>query len=102
MRHEEAWKRLPDLLDDRDESALLAHVSACADCQRQLFLLGRIDRLLRDGAGANAKARRRRSARRGLLVGAAGVAAAAGLMLALFIPQQARAHEFMLRTASGK
>jgi hypothetical protein len=48
MNHEEASMRLPDLLDDRDDAALLAHVQACADCQRQLFLLGRIDRLLRD------------------------------------------------------
>src|SRR5262249_59740944 len=50
VRHEEAWTRLPDLLDDRDDAALLAHVRACAACQRQLFRLGRVDRLLRDHA----------------------------------------------------
>jgi anti-sigma-K factor RskA len=50
VTHEEAWTRLPDLLDDRDDPALLAHVQVCADCQRQLFLLGRVDRLLRDRA----------------------------------------------------
>src|SRR5262249_10294253 len=60
VTHEEAWTRLPDLLQDRDDSALLAHVRACPDCQRQLFLLGRVDRLLR----ANLDAELPRSARR--------------------------------------
>ena len=39
MRHEQASTRLPDLLEDRDDAALLAHVRECPDCQRQLFLL---------------------------------------------------------------
>src|SRR5439155_975305 len=39
VRHEEAWTRLPDLLDDRDDAALLTHVRACADCHGQIFLL---------------------------------------------------------------
>ena len=55
MRHDEAWTRLPDLLDDRDDAELLAHVRACADCQRQLFLLGRVDRILRHTAGTSAR-----------------------------------------------
>jgi hypothetical protein len=59
MRHEEAWRRLPDLLDDRDDAALLAHVRTCARCQRQLFLLGRVDRLLRDSASQHRSARKR-------------------------------------------
>jgi hypothetical protein len=103
MRHGEAWKRLPDLLDDRDEAAaLLAHVRVCADCQRQLFLLGRVDRLLREGSAAQVAARKSRPALRSLLVGVAALAAAAGLMLALFLPQQTRTHALMLRTASGQ
>ena len=32
MRHEDAWQRLPDLLDDRDDPDLLGHVRGCADC----------------------------------------------------------------------
>ena len=102
MRHEEAFKRLPDLLDDRDDAGLLAHVRVCADCQRQLFLLGRVDRMLRDSASAPGAAGRRWPAARHLLAAAAVVAAAAAAMLALFLPQKAHTHEFMLRTASGR
>ena len=101
MRHEEAWKRLPDLLDDRDDAGLLAHVRACAECQRQLFLLGRVDRLLQDGASARGSTRRRRPLSLRLLAAAATLAAAAA-MLTLFVPTHARAHAFMLRTASGQ
>ena len=97
MRHEEAWRRLPDLLDDRDDVVLLAHVRACSACQRQLFLLGR---LLRDRAPAQRSARKRPHAR--IIAAAAAVAAVAAATLALFLPQQARTHEFMLRTASGR
>ena len=102
MRHEEAFKRLPDLLDDRDDGGLLAHVRACADCQRQLFLLGRLDRILRDSAQAQGAARRRWPTARQLLAAAAVATAAAAAMLALLLPQKAHPHEFMLRTASGR
>ncbi len=102
MRHEEAFKRLPDLLDDRDDAGLLAHVRACADCQRQLFLLGRVDRMLRNSASAGAAAPRRRPAARQLLAAAAVVVAAAAATLALFLPPKAHTHAFMLRTASGR
>ena len=101
MKHEEAWGRLPDLLEDRDDPGLLAHVRACPDCQRQLFLLGRVDRMLHDGAAARRPERKRPAARR-LLAGAAAAAAAVAAMLALLLPQEARTHEFMLRTASGR
>lgn len=90
--------RLPDLLDDRDDAALLAHVRDCADCQRQLFLLGRVDRLLRDRA--EARRPRRRLRRMGLLAATAAAAAVAAL-LALFLPGQSTAHAFTLRTAGG-
>ena len=102
MRHEEAFKRLPDLLDDRDDGGLLAHVRACADCQRQLFLLGRVDRMLRDRATPSGSAGRRWPTARQLLAAAAVVSAAAAATLALFLPQKAQPHEFLLRTVSGR
>jgi hypothetical protein len=102
VRHEEAWTRLPDLLKDRDDAGLLAHVRVCADCQRQLFLLGRVDRLLRDDAAANAASRKRRRLLRGPLAAAATVAAAAAILLALELPQHGRSEAFVLRTASGR
>jgi hypothetical protein len=102
VRHEEAFKRLPDLLDDRDAAGLLEHVRACVDCQRQLFLLGRVDRMLRDNASAQGAAGRRWPTVRQLLAAAAVAAAAAATALALFLPQTAHPHEFLLRTASGR
>jgi len=102
VRHEDAWTRLPDLLDDRDDAALLAHVRACADCQRQLFLLGRVDRLLRDHAAARGATRTSRLTAGRTLASVVAVAAAAAAMLALLVPHHGRAHEFMFRTASGQ
>ena len=99
MRHEEAWQRLPDLLEDRDDTNLLAHVRDCADCQRQLFLLGRVDRLLRDQARTRHP---RRHARWALAAVAALAAAAAVVLLALIVPRGSYAHEFVLRTPSGR
>jgi hypothetical protein len=99
VNHAEAWARLPDLLDDRDDAALLAHVRGCADCQRQLFLLGRVDRLLRDCVVSRKP--RRRLGRMGLLAATAAPAAAA-VLLAVFLPGQRSAHGFTLRTAAGR
>jgi hypothetical protein len=101
MRHDEAWRRLPDLLDDRDDAGLLGHVGTCPACQRQLFLLGRVDRLLRERAPARRAARPRLSVGR-MAAGAVALAAVAAAMLVLFLPQPDRPHEFMLRTASGR
>jgi hypothetical protein len=101
VKHDDAWTRLPDLLDDRDDTSLLAHVRACPDCQRQLFLLGRVDRMLRESASARRSGRSRPSTRR-LLAAAASAAAVVALVLALVLPRQASTHEFMLRTASGR
>jgi hypothetical protein len=101
MRHEEAWRRLPDLLDDRDDTGLLAHVRACASCQRQLFLLGRVDRLLRDSASVQ-RSPHGRLTRVRVLAAVAALAAAVAATLALVLPQQSREHQFMLRTASGR
>jgi len=97
MRHEDAFRRLPDLLEDRDDADLLGHVRDCAECQRQLFLLGRVDRALRVGASAGRRPRRTRL----LVMAAAVVAAAAAAMLAVLLPSGAHQQPFMLRTSSG-
>jgi hypothetical protein len=102
VRHEEVWTRLPDLLEDRDDAALLAHLSGCADCQRQVFLLGRIDRLLRDGAAARGAPSTRRVSARRLLVGAVAAAVAIVAALLLLVPEHARPHTMVLRTTSGE
>jgi hypothetical protein len=100
MRHEDAFARLPDLLDDRDDVELLAHVRGCADCQRQLFLLGRVDRILRDKAGAPAGTRGR--LRHRFTVSAAAIGAAAALFVALLVLTQDGGRTMMFRTASGR
>ena len=85
MTHDEARDRLPDLLDDRDDRELLAHVNACHACQRQLFKLNRVDRILRANG---TQATRRRLSRRWYSVAVAAVAAAA---IILVVP--ARGHQ---------
>jgi hypothetical protein len=104
MRHEEAWTRLPDLLEDRDDAELLAHVRSCAACQRQLFLLGRVDRLLHDHAVRRSEAPRSQFLARRVLASAAAVAAvaaAAAVGLGLLLSQNTRTHDMVLRTGSG-
>jgi hypothetical protein len=98
VRHEDAWQRLPDLLDDRDDPTLLGHVRGCTDCQRQLFLLGRIDRLLRDEGSR----RRPPHHLRGAVAAIAAVAVAATVLLALGLPSGSHTHVFTLRTAAGR
>jgi ferric-dicitrate binding protein FerR (iron transport regulator) len=103
VRHEQAWKLLPDLLDDRDDPELLAHVRECADCQRQVFLLGRVDRFLRDAASdRQTTLGPRRRTRRLLLVAATVAAAAAAALLTPFASHHPGGHRMMLRTASGQ
>ena len=104
MTHEHAWTRLPDLLDDRDQPELLAHVAACHDCQRQVFLLGRVDRALRGSATLRRRERRRLRKGRWLRIPAGLVAAAiaAVLVLVLFVPRHDGVRQFTLRTAAGK
>jgi hypothetical protein len=100
MNHEEAFRRLPDLLDDRDDLTLLQHVRDCADCQRQLFLLGRIDRALRDSAPEK---KLTLSVRRAIAAGGVLVAAAAAaILLAVFVPSGSNAHAVVLRSAAGR
>lgn len=102
MRHEQAWKLLPDLLEDRDDPELLAHVRDCADCQRQVFLLGRVDRVLRVGASERqpAQARHRRSRSLALVAATVAVTVAAAL-LTPFVSHHRGGQRMMLRTASG-
>jgi hypothetical protein len=99
VRHEQAWPRLPDLLEDRDDPELLGHVRGCADCQQQLFLLGRVDRVLRDQARAR---RPRRHVRRTAAAVAALAAAAAVVLLVLLLPRGSHVQELALRTAAGR
>jgi anti-sigma-K factor RskA len=96
MTHDLAFERLPDLLLERDDPDLLAHVGSCHRCQRQLFLLSRVDRLLRQRR-PHARARRRP-----LALAIAGVAAAA-ITIAVVLPQRHAASpaRFALRTSGG-
>ena len=98
MKHEEAWQRLPDLLDDRDDSELLGHVRSCGECQRQVFLLGRVDRMLRDHSPARQSSHHLRLAIAAIVV----IAAVASVLLALLIPRGSGVHAFAFRTASGR
>lgn len=84
MTHDFAYERLPDLLFDRDDPDLLAHVGTCHRCQQQLFLLSRVDRLLRQRRPRPAAVSRRRS------LGALAIAAliAAAIAAALALPQR--------------
>jgi hypothetical protein len=103
MTHEHAWTRLPDLLDDRDQPELLTHVAACHDCQRRLFLLGRVDRALRGAAAARRKERRRIRKGRWLRFPFGLVAAAvAALLVVTFLPHHTALREFTLRAAAGQ
>jgi hypothetical protein len=101
VNHHEAWTRLPDLLDDRDDPGLLAHVRGCAECQRQLFLLGRVERVLR----VQAETRLPRRAPRGrFLAAAAAVAAvvAVAVLMSTLPLHDGRTNAFTLRTAAGR
>jgi hypothetical protein len=103
VTHEQAWTRLPDLLDDRDEPALLAHVQVCSECQRQLFLLGRVDRLLRDRAAALGSAcTRPHSVRsRAVLAAATAVVVVLAALLTFVASRPAAAHALTFRSGSG-
>jgi Anti-sigma-K factor rskA len=104
VTHERARTRLPDLLADRDEPELLAHVAACHDCQRQLFLLGRVDRALRGAASGRSSGRRRVRKLRWprLPSGLAAAAVAAAVVLMLLTPHENGLAQLTLRTASGQ
>ena len=97
MTHELASERLPDLLFDRDDPDLLAHVRSCHRCQRQLFLLSRVDRLLRQRR-PRAHARRRLFSALAL---ASAIAAAAAVVLLLPQRHNPATAQFALKTKAG-
>lgn len=82
MTHEAAWERLPDLLLDRDDRGLLAHVKSCHLCQARLFRLARVDRVLR---GNQAPSRQGRMRRQIVATAMASVVAAAAAAAAMFV-----------------
>lgn len=96
MTHELAYERLPDLLLDRDDPELLAHVGRCHRCQRQLFLLSHVDRLLR-------QRRKARRCWRSLAAPAIAVVAAAAIAAAIALPLRhaAAPARFALKTDGG-
>jgi hypothetical protein len=103
MNHDQAWQRLPDLLDDRDDAVLLAHVGECPACQRQLFLLGRVDRILRRDTPETSRLWRRRRRTRILAVsGAIPAAAAVAAALVVLHGRPAQAMAYTLHTAAGR
>jgi hypothetical protein len=99
VTHNAARERLPDLLFDRGDAALLAHMRECHDCQRQFFFLARIDRLLRQ-KGTKMRARRART--RYAFAATAAIAAAAIAAFALMLPRNhSTALSFTLRGVDG-
>jgi hypothetical protein len=103
MNHARAWQRLPDLLDDRDDTALLAHVSECPACQRQLFLLGRIDRILRhESPELPHRWRQRRGMRILATTGAIAAVASVAVLIVLVLARPPHAVAFTLRTPTGR
>ena len=98
MTHDAVWERLPDLLLDRDDGELLAHVNGCHECQRQLFRLARVDRILRRRAAEAARSGRVR--RRRVAAAAALVAAAAAVAVGTH-RDRAVTDGFTLRTHDG-
>jgi hypothetical protein len=102
VRHEQAWKLLPDLLEDRDNPELLDHVGDCPRCQRQLFLLGRVDRVLREAASAGRPSRGSALTLRRVLVAIVTVGALAAALVMLVVSHHGQGDEMMLRTAAGQ
>ena len=101
MTHERAWERLPDLLGSRDDAALLAHVAACHTCQRQLFLLSRVDRMLREARPKESGVARARRASLRIASLLAALGAVAGTAILAFARSPA-AHGFVLHAADGR
>jgi hypothetical protein len=101
MRHDAAWEHLPDLLVDRDDPQLVAHVADCHACQQQLFRLIRIDRMLRSvGRSPISRSTARLFAR--VIATVAVAAAAATVWLAQGTPANQQTIAFALHTADGR
>lgn len=103
MSHEHAWNRLPDLLLDRDDPDLLAHVAGCHECQRQLFRLERVDRLLRETATAERTPASRHRRRRLPLAAVGAVALVAAASMLVVVPgKRAEDYAMTLHAPSGQ
>ena len=101
MRHDKAWELLPDLVVERGgDSELRRHVARCHECQRQLFLLQRVDGLLRARPRAVTPRRRSSRLRRMMRLVALG-AVAAVVLLALFLSRSPDVRELTFRSAAG-
>lgn len=101
MNHETCWERLPDLLQERPDRELRAHLRSCHACQQQLFRLARVDALLRQQRWSRRPYRR---ARRRLLplACAAAVVAASVAAVMLLSARHSSPTQFVLRGASGE
>lgn len=99
MNHHEARDRLPDLLLDRDDRQLLAHVNECHECQAQLFRLARVDRVLR---GTRRIRRRHRLPLARTAAAAVATLAAAVTAAAVVHPPRRAPTPVSLRTPSGE
>ena len=100
MTHERAWELLPDLLHARDDRELLVHLRGCQACQRQLFLLTRVDRMRREAASSRrASTERSMFGRRRLPLLASLVAILAVLP---FIPRKPIPPAIVLQSADGR
>lgn len=102
MTHERAWERLPDLLRSREQPDMLAHVSGCHACQRQLFLLGRVERLLRQSRPQARRSQRLPLTKPRAATLLATLAAAAAVALVLLLPRTPGANGMVLRSADGR
>ncbi len=103
MTHDEAWPLLPDLITTPDEvpDRLRTHVASCHTCQRQLFRLQRVDRLLRTHGREQEPARRRARRRmRWLAAAAAPLLAATAVAIHLAVAPSG-ASAMALRSAAG-
>jgi hypothetical protein len=101
MNHQTASQSLPDLVTDpaAPHRALRAHLRTCHACQRQLFLLQRVDGMLRPDLPSSDRPRRYRARRVGGVALAAALAVAAVFVL---LPRtQTQAEAFTLRASDG-
>lgn len=102
MTHEAAWDRLPDLLFDRDDHGLLAHVANCHLCQARLFRLARVDRVLRGSRKPSHQGRARLQLVTLAAASVAAVAAAVGVFVVAGHRPVSQPAVLALHTLSGK
>ena len=101
MTHEAAWERLPDLLLDRDDRSLLAHVNTCHLCQTRLFRLARVDRALRGNRMPSRPGRGRRPIVATAVASVVAAAAAAAVFVVAGHRPVTQPTQLALHTLSG-